>query len=406
MYNLSLALLTLILSCQISNVKPSDSTTAILDSDRNPCSNQNNPGLPSLLWKKEFIETDLASTITPILTDSFIIISRSADFNLPDEVLCYNKSNGQFKWSWSDYFNPHEILNDGFFVSNLMMYVNTYGSMYIIDLLKGNTLFKRNYGSLNQSGTYGDDHLVSLTFNTPDAYKAGLFNSTNRDFIECISIPKSPEYKGLISVPYVMNSSCFLSFNSYHFDSKEKISELYRVDLENETAKIKWKLEIKGNATLGNFGYQVLGDRLYVVDRDLYCINIYDGSILWQQPDIFGGPGELIIADYKLIVATNHLNPSLMAFNLMTGAVIWNEPLSGTASPLQFHDCVLYTVGGGDGLLHAVDVSSGKHLYKMVSPDTQQNSDLYFDNCTVDHDNNKIILTNFRYLMSYQLPEY
>jgi outer membrane protein assembly factor BamB len=169
---------------------------------------------------------------------------------------------------------------------------------------------------------------------------------------------------------------------------------------------MKWKIEIHGNATAGNFGFQLLGNRLYVIDRDLYCINTTDGSIIWQKPHIFGGPAGLIIADDKLIVASDHLNPSLYAFSLTTGDLLWKEPLSGTASPLQFHNCVIYTVGGGDGLLHAIDVSSGKHLYKMTSPDEEKNSNLFFDNCTVDHENNSIILTNFKYLMRYKLPDY
>jgi outer membrane protein assembly factor BamB len=42
-------------------------------------------------------------------------------------------------------------------------------------------------------------------------------------------------------------------------------------------------------------------------------------------------------------------------------------------------------VGGGDGLLHAVDANTGAHLYKFRCPDETVNSDFWWQrNVTVD----------------------
>ena len=168
---------------------------------------------------------------------------------------------------------------------------------------------------------------------------------------------------------------------------------------------MRWRKEISGKGQIGNWGYQILENRLYVIDRNLYCINTEDGSTIWEQPEIYGGPGRFIIADNKLIAGSNHLDPAIYAFDLFTGEILWKESMPGTLSPLQFHNCIIYTVGGGDGLLHALDVSTGKHHYTMESPDYAANSNLFFNTVSVDTATNSLILTNFKYVLRYQIAE-
>jgi outer membrane protein assembly factor BamB len=39
---------------------------------------------------------------------------------------------------------------------------------------------------------------------------------------------------------------------------------------------------------------------------------------------------------------------------------------------------VVYFTGGGDGLLHAVEIETGKHLWRLQSPDLKHNRGAWF----------------------------
>ena len=401
-------ILHILVGCNNFHNTLNESKDEVLDSPRDsPCKTFGNDALPELAWKSEFIQNDLAASINPIVYDNFIIISRSADFNPPDELICFNHRNGNKEWEWFDYFTNGEMVFDGpYHLMNNNFFLCTWGSMYVINLLDGTTKLRENFGSHEITGTFGSDKFVSITYSSPSSKVAALYNKLTQEVTKIMEYPKSSDYKGSFSVPFIHENSLYFSFNAYHFTSKTNSSLLCKADLIGDSSIIRWKKEFPGKGTLGNWGYATMDNRLYVIERKLYCINMEDGSILWEQPDIYGGPAGLIIADNKLIVGSNHYNPSLYAFDLFTGEILWKEPISGTASPLQYHSCVVYTVGGGDGLLHAVDVSTGRHLYTMASPDLAQNDYLFFDNCTVDPATNSIFLTNFKYLLKYQLPEY
>jgi outer membrane protein assembly factor BamB len=64
--------------------------------------------------------------------------------------------------------------------------------------------------------------------------------------------------------------------------------------------------------------------------------------------------------------------------DIHTGKLLWKEQNTGTCSELTYLNGVLYYLGGGDGLLHAVDAQTGKHLWKIPSPDLKINSGAWF----------------------------
>ena len=115
----------------------------------------------------------------------------------------------------------------------------------------------------------------------------------------------------------------------------------------------------------------------------------------------------MIMADGKLVIGTEGLKPMHHALDPDTGEILWSTRTSGTCSTMEYHNCVIYFTGGGDGKLHALNASTGEHLYKLTSPDYAQNSNLYFGTAlTVDKKTNRLYTHNWYNALCYQLPEY
>ena len=89
----------------------------------------------------------------------------------------------------------------------------------------------------------------------------------------------------------------------------------------------------------------------------------------------FGSSG-FVIQDGKIF--GNNDNRFTYCLDLETGRQIWKEESSGSASPISYLNGVLYFMGGGDGRLHAIDANTGKHLWRLRSPDVDKNSGAFF----------------------------
>ncbi len=119
-------------------------------------------------------------------------------------------------------------------------------------------------------------------------------------------------------------------------------------------------------------------DKVYFSpDRSIICLNLYTGKRLWKKdfPNGFTFSG-FIIADGTLLA--NSEDTYLYALDPDTGQQLWKEKSSGTSSKMSHLNGVVYFVGGGDGLLHAVDIATGKHLWRIHSPDLEVNSGAWF----------------------------
>jgi outer membrane protein assembly factor BamB len=112
-------------------------------------------------------------------------------------------------------------------------------------------------------------------------------------------------------------------------------------------------------------------------NRDIVCNDLRTGREIWRKAfrqDFLFTP--LIIAENKVIA--NNEDTWLYAMNVNTGAEIWKTKSAGTSTHLIYQDGYVYYVGGGDGLLHAVDVSNGKTMWKLTSPDLNVYSGAHF----------------------------
>jgi outer membrane protein assembly factor BamB len=127
---------------------------------------------------------------------------------------------------------------------------------------------------------------------------------------------------------------------------------------------------------IGDLFYQA-GQLYFQSSNYIHGFDAMTGKELWR---VFIGSSPLtsrmILADNKLFSACE--DRLLYCVNALTGAVLWREQNTGTCSELSYLNGVVYYLGGGDGLLHAVDAETGKHLWKISSPDLKKSQDAWF----------------------------
>ncbi len=109
--------------------------------------------------------------------------------------------------------------------------------------------------------------------------------------------------------------------------------------------------------------------------RELYCFEVITGRRIWTIP-FSQSFSSLLIAEGKLY--GNNEDRFTYCLDPATGRQLWKEQSAGTSTPLTYLNGVLYFLGGGDGKLHAIDANTGKHLWRVESPDLKQNSGAWF----------------------------
>ncbi|MGC3947445.1 MAG: PQQ-binding-like beta-propeller repeat protein [Chryseolinea sp.] len=105
----------------------------------------------------------------------------------------------------------------------------------------------------------------------------------------------------------------------------------------------------------------------------LHGYDAMTGKELWHTY-IGSAPlvSRLLFADGKLIAACE--DGVLYCVDSQTGTVLWREPNTRTCTEPNYLNGVIYYIGGGDGLLHAVDVETGKHLLEDLVAGSEEPS--------------------------------
>jgi outer membrane protein assembly factor BamB len=133
------------------------------------------------------------------------------------------------------------------------------------------------------------------------------------------------------------------------------------------------------------------------------CCNIQDGKQLWKRKFQSGFlTSEIAMMDNLLIANTD--DSGIYALNPLTGEIIWQNENGGASSTLFYMDGVIYFTGGGNGLLYAIDVKSGRLLWKISSPSEKQNdNDFFIGNVTGA--NGKIYVSSFTTLYCFNVAQ-
>lgn len=106
-------------------------------------------------------------------------------------------------------------------------------------------------------------------------------------------------------------------------------------------------------------------DKIYTnIGHQLFCHNLATGNQVWKrdftQDFMFSG---FVIEEGKIIA--NNEDTYTYCLNPENGSIIWKEKSAGTSGRISYLNGIAYFVGGSTGKLHAIDVSTGKTVWKI-----------------------------------------
>jgi outer membrane protein assembly factor BamB len=161
--------------------------------------------------------------------------------------------------------------------------------------------------------------------------------------------------------------------------------------------------------SLEGFTPTIIGDKFYhtLSEGVCECRDLNIGKVIWRQErnHQYSYKG-FVIADGKMIVMDN-LGRKLIALDINSGNEVWSTEVGGSPSLMSVLNGVVYFVSGGNSDLYAVEISTGKILWKICSPDEKIDMyDSFKDECKLipgkDGEKGKIIVSSFTHAYCYE----
>ncbi len=293
-----------------------------------------------------------------------------------------NPNNGDTIWSWDDRYQPEtEDVNIKYpyQYNNLLTYQKNDRS-YCINLDDGTTQWKfrrdvpfdvRLYPSINPDFFFYNVPIVNTNgYKEYAFYQCAINNGDTNEFVRAnysgnninpdnmigavTHIIKVPNSSHLYAITYMEPSPIWV-VNSY-------------LGLYNATTQ-QWVYERKLMAppTINSSAYEpkIYSNKVYAwVGKNMVCHDLNTGNQLWIKPFpqdfLFSG---FIIKEDK-IIATNE-DGFTYALNPIDGTILWKTKTSGTSGRMSYLNGIVYFVGGASGKLHALDINTGAHVWKI-----------------------------------------
>jgi outer membrane protein assembly factor BamB len=207
---------------------------------------------------------------------------------------------------------------------------------------------------------------------------------------------------------------CYYYKNYYLVGSDEQISKSY-MGLYNFTQK-EWifeKLVLGDYNWLEGFTPSIINNKVFHTLQSLQggvieCRDLSDGEFIWRKQNSSSqySTGGFIIVGNKMIVMDDGKR-ELVAYDFNTGNRLWAETSAGTNSYLSELNGVVYYGSSGDGRIHAVDIETGKHLWRLKSYDSYNDERYFFmKQCIVVPGENgkkgKVIVSSYSHAYCYE----
>jgi outer membrane protein assembly factor BamB len=303
-------------------------------------------------------------------------------------------------WTWNDYFNETADNSDIVFplVVDKYLVISEGPRTRCIDLRTGKTLWmkKKRDGMTSLRPIAGTDKhyfFPSTTFNaTLNQFEGAIYRGS----------VLRPEEEELIVYPEIKRQVEGTDFQINHGASSlqvftRQLDTLLVVDYQTSIEPARQNLvrsefgvfnvsqrrwEYKDVLLLEGYGAVVDGmplihqDRVYhSTDRAITCHDLATGKELWRQKF----PGNFLFSGFVItdnVLVANCEDTYIYGLNPQTGQQLWKEKSNGTSSRMFPLNGVVYYAGGA--VLHAVEVATGRHLWRLQSPDLKRSSGAYF----------------------------
>jgi outer membrane protein assembly factor BamB len=168
------------------------------------------------------------------------------------------------------------------------------------------------------------------------------------------NITKLPNSNSLYAITYFEHSPIWVQ-NSY----------LGLYDKSTDQWIYERKLMAPPTVNTGAYEPKIYNGKLYAwVGKNIVCHDLETGEQLWIRsfPQDFLFSGFIIVED-KIIA--NNEDTFTYCLDPNNGNIIWKTETSGTSGRMSYLNGIVYFVGGSSGKLHAIDINTGKHVWKI-----------------------------------------
>ena len=326
---------------------------------------------------------------------------------------------GKILWEWNDFAQAQgdmptqervPLSSPQYQWNNILLIVDNWGNRYFIDLATGRTLSKGRFdiGSGGSSGI-DDQYFLIENYKYPDGstyeeqyvYTGKMldnqtklffkpdyerkFSGANGGFGE---VRKIKGFKSSMGDKYV----AVFFIDPIHLRPDSPLDKRFKADAQYialyNLSQERWVYRRKEVHRYGRITREpvVVGDKVYIAGNPFVaCLNALTGKVLWKHD--FYGKTSVVLQFYGLAVAdglalaNSSYDPwqnsaILYAFDAESGAEVWRTKIGGSSSRLVTLNGVVYFIALGK--LHAVEIATGKHLWRIVSPDLEHNSGAWF----------------------------
>jgi len=371
------------------------------------------------IWERNF-KVGYSASMIPLIHNDIVVFSSykefTSDFSSNDKLLAYNKKSGDTEWEWSDLFeHRYEQIDKQ---SNKIIYDNTLvfaiGSRnYAINLNNGTTSWRNRTTPSYSQLSYSESKIYRIDMYKPDdgeSYRNQVMEADVRDgnWTQIFEVNGGDSLSQGLTPPV-----------TYINPDVDKIMVMSNniIDEREESEHYVRPYLISYNRTQNKINYQVLLDEpglysiadwypiiynemiIVLVGSLMTCHDLKTGELIWQKRFdgnfVFSGA---IIQDNCIYANQDGVDPTLYCINVSNGTTIWKTRSAGTSSPLQYHENVLYFIGGSTGLLHVVNATTGEHICKIKAPSAYSDSDDFFSSssgCTIDPKTNRIYVSSY-----------
>jgi outer membrane protein assembly factor BamB len=368
----------------ISLVLCTDSCTAQQDK-----SNQQYPLNQSLAlaWKIPiYAHTSMASLMPLTIYKNSIICDAIFESESQPSLMMFNIQDGKTEWSWNKLKHSLFVQNK-FCLYDSILLVTNWGYMYGLNLNSGKSIWETSISFNNGATNIGTKFFLTAD----DALlRMGDMNTGKIDTL--MDIRNIKEYSKSTPIDEYLGRNICTSLITPNKDTLLIVPYSLRYQYQIESRYFVYnvtKRKILYSQTItpmsknnGVYRVHVFEGKVYfAMASNVVCHDLQSGKQLWKTESLgwVADASYTFIADNKIIGHADGSQAKTFAIDLITGKIAWQEKDAGTMmGEFLYMNKTIYYVSSGDGLLHILDATTGKHLYKLECPGEKANSNDYF----------------------------
>ena len=371
------------------------------------------------------------SASRPVIGDNAAVYAHDGETPTSNVILVgLDKTNGEKLWEWSDGINNSNFTSawdrSEVVVKENNLYFQNGPRGFAINMTNGQTIWKRlifDFAdpiscvpcdlNLIDNYLYRNGTPLNTTENSTEYILRTDLNTGDTDIVYFINISNTGGERTFLSTPigYVKNNGeqVLIMANPvlYSIDSGRGMEPyLIAYNITTDTIDFRILLDERGpNNTIDGIP-KINNGRIFVtLNRMLKCIDAETGKEIWKQS--FAGnfhSSDIIIMNGK-IYGTYDNEFKTVCIDAETGRVEWENQIAGSTSNIQYHNGILYFVGGNTGDLHVVDASNGTIIAQIQAPSELKGNpnDFFATAITVDSESGILFVQSYTTAYAYKL---